>query len=72
MTVSLASASYTHLDVYKRQIIYESRETSGENKIHAEVSELADEQDEGSCDYCNRVGSVSYTHLDVYKRQEQD
>ena len=30
---------------FLKTIIYESRETSGENKIHAEVSELADEQD---------------------------
>ena len=57
--------SYTHLDVYKRQVIDQDA-----------VNELVDyaiahgvNYFDTSPVYCQ--GSVSYTHLDVYKRQVQ-
>ena len=51
--MALISVSYTHLDVYKRQVSYpyfwSVHQTSPEGPIY--------------------YASVSYTHLDVYKRQ---
>ena len=71
------SVSYTHLDVYKRQVI-----RLKENGILREkASHLVDELDEitrnNKVDYAvvygefmYKAGTVSYTHLDVYKRQK--
>ena len=53
----LMSVSYTHLDVYKRQIY--------ECPIPI-ISAVGHEIDFTIADY---VAAVSYTHLDVYKRQ---
>ena len=50
-----ASVSYTHLDVYKRQVFFFTDERTlqlPENELVAELKK-----------------AVSYTHLDVYKRQ---
>ena len=56
--------SYTHLDVYKRQLLYYDPEwdTNGNGSY---------DEGESYQDYLawQRVGTVSYTHLDVYKRQ---
>ena len=75
--------SYTHLDVYKRQVIKGSGSVSGRRSMSGT---------EGECGMtiwdtsfkavfvvavpitlavyaCVYVGAVSYTHLDVYKRQ---
>ena len=58
------TVSYTHLDVYKRQINNRSKleEDFGtpEEKIDAE---------KGDWEACMTFNAVSYTHLDVYKRQ---
>ena len=51
--------SYTHLDVYKRQL-----------QQLPDFSELRYNAGGGlSYEEMNRLKSVSYTHLDVYKRQ---
>ena len=59
------SVSYTHLDVYKRQvqcISVWSYVLSGLCRIYCNLNNLA---------YIHRV-AVSYTHLDVYKRQVRE
>ena len=53
---SPVSVSYTHLDVYKRQLLH---------MYHKYVAKWVDKTGL----YCHR--SVSYTHLDVYKRQRE-
>ena len=54
---TLNSVSYTHLDVYKRQISSNAPEDAiSEARRIAESLDVSQE-------------SVSYTHLDVYKRQ---
>ena len=57
----LGPVSYTHLDVYKRQVFLQSDHVDGDNRnirITGFDQRTADEAD-----------AVSYTHLDVYKRQ---
>ena len=65
------SVSYTHLDVYKRQVIVRivchrrlvrrlERFAQVLAEVHGKVGEVFQHND---------VISVSYTHLDVYKRQ---
>ena len=53
---TLPPVSYTHLDVYKRQLLSQDIQRNANNK-----------ESEGGNVYCTRA--VSYTHLDVYKRQ---
>ena len=53
----ISSVSYTHLDVYKRQVHYS---TKNENSIDMLI-----------CVNGLPVVAVSYTHLDVYKRQDE-
>ena len=55
--------SYTHLDVYKRQIFNSLR------KLDV-LQELVDDRDVTEI-MVNGPNAVSYTHLDVYKRQIQ-
>ena len=58
----LVPVSYTHLDVYKRQIYYHAP-----NDVRdALISALLSTEDSGEA---SNLMSVSYTHLDVYKRQ---
>ena len=60
-----SAVSYTHLDVYKRQV------TACDNDyVSSGIRlQLADSFLEiGYYDFISRI-SVSYTHLDVYKRQ---
>ena len=65
--------SYTHLDVYKRQVMEYS---AAFLQIYREEGYYL----ERTCHYIARVGldhvkaavAVSYTHLDVYKRQPLD
>ena len=62
MEQSEAPVSYTHLDVYKRQVLVLSLALVGA----VVVSRLAVPHLEELLAYS---GAVSYTHLDVYKRQ---
>ena len=65
--ICATSVSYTHLDVYKRQIL---------NKIISVVHSAALNHfyEQAAPDNINSagngIGPVSYTHLDVYKRQD--
>ena len=59
---SIIPVSYTHLDVYKRQISYRVAARSGSG---AEAATLTSR----SARSIPATRSVSYTHLDVYKRQ---
>ena len=58
--------SYTHLDVYKRQVLNGSH-IVGHNEIVVQVFD--DAQVEDALPGMNVADAVSYTHLDVYKRQ---
>ena len=55
------AVSYTHLDVYKRQVVLHSVV----NRLMANKKELKDYYYSPESAY----EPVSYTHLDVYKRQ---
>ena len=61
----MAPVSYTHLDVYKRQVLGILRD--GDNaaavRLHSVGLDLETSR--------QRVIAVSYTHLDVYKRQSE-
>ena len=58
------SVSYTHLDVYKRQIFYHT-----ENPDSTSLDDI-DRNSVNDTYYIKAsVAAVSYTHLDVYKRQ---
>ena len=68
---SFWSVSYTHLDVYKRQVLFRPvwllcgicAEMAGHGGV------LYREPRRDREDSCSVFTSVSYTHLDVYKRQ---
>ena len=66
-TVSLNAVSYTHLDVYKRQI----NASLYRNKNIKNPSVVALVGPSGSGKTALSDSPVSYTHLDVYKRQQQ-
>ena len=57
--LSVSSVSYTHLDVYKRQVL----NTPYIPVTYVLISQIIDRQ----CHFFKYT--VSYTHLDVYKRQ---
>ena len=65
----IMAVSYTHLDVYKRQVlvsvIYANNEVGTINPIQ-EIGEVTKKA--GVLFHTDAV-PVSYTHLDVYKRQ---
>ena len=56
------AVSYTHLDVYKRQVFTSASTVKGfvEGTKGLDYTKV-----KAAC-----IGTVSYTHLDVYKRQE--
>ena len=54
----IMSVSYTHLDVYKRQVLDAIGQIKDQNLEY-----------ETSCSGIKEFDAVSYTHLDVYKRQ---
>ena len=60
------AVSYTHLDVYKRQAVYNKEGVSAVEKgmavYHPSINNYTPE-------HSLSVYTVSYTHLDVYKRQ---
>ena len=55
------SVSYTHLDVYKRQVQSGSKVVT--NNLGLKIYSSEDKP------VAKTIRSVSYTHLDVYKRQ---
>ena len=60
-----ASVSYTHLDVYKRQLIQRMENNTGQlTDINLRIWNQ-------SVKNAGTFTTVSYTHLDVYKRQVQ-
>ena len=70
-----AAVSYTHLDVYKRQVldgelmVFVIYQGEGED---APVQWLEESIPfTGELDLSEASEAVSYTHLDVYKRQRQ-
>ena len=75
---SNASVSYTHLDVYKRQLLYtevcingqEIQQGLGQRTVNAFSENPITVEDFTIGEEVNTEGTaVSYTHLDVYKRQ---
>ena len=54
--ITITPVSYTHLDVYKRQVRLTGRKD--DNKVYRHFT-----------GYPGGLVAVSYTHLDVYKRQ---
>ena len=72
-SVSLEAAfwdavSYTHLDVYKRQLPFRHRLLRPNTKLKVEFFMASVVVEIDSVDLFG-INTVSYTHLDVYKRQ---
>ena len=65
----LASVSYTHLDVYKRQVVDDAVGLEDVGDGSHSVAILQCERVAGQLTVQLAAGPVSYTHLDVYKRQ---
>ena len=76
----ITSVSYTHLDVYKRQIytygpiihndeVVKDMEKNGVTVIN-DLDELSYHEKGVMIIRSHGISTVSYTHLDVYKRQE--
>ena len=65
------TVSYTHLDVYKRQI---EKKNIGEVEVKDNQIIFTDKDQKNiyKTGLMNDPNPVSYTHLDVYKRQEWD
>ena len=57
------AVSYTHLDVYKRQLLIHIQQAL--DGVNGDAVQTGDVDILG-------LGPVSYTHLDVYKRQVDD
>ena len=58
--------SYTHLDVYKRQVQNQTCKESTQDTFHPhKLHQSGSEENHGK----HKYEPVSYTHLDVYKRQ---
>ena len=74
------SVSYTHLDVYKRQLrttpesLDETLPLCSDDQRFVPVMDgRVDNWEELRCDLLKRgARPVSYTHLDVYKRQDHE
>jgi len=74
--IGVPPVSYTHLDVYKRQVL-------GVNSTHhqavlepADIFAATGRSPDGIVEVMELkpeyMATVSYTHLDVYKRQQHD
>ena len=63
--------SYTHLDVYKRQLVCRFQQFRIKNlgSLHQSIIIPADSHTAFPFHTANGLHPVSYTHLDVYKRQ---
>ena len=73
---SHTAVSYTHLDVYKRQVQYENTTPNATLETFLEEVALVSDIDNYDKDApavvmmtIHSAKAVSYTHLDVYKRQ---
>ena len=67
--------SYTHLDVYKRQVLgssvsYAQTLTAGQAQKSAQADAFLDYEKALITGGLDAATPVSYTHLDVYKRQQ--
>ena len=81
ITISVGAVSYTHLDVYKRQDVFNEKDVAeiiSENLGDRELSKdfldgklrNFEEMKINSIAFVKIIiAAVSYTHLDVYKRQ---
>ena len=70
------AVSYTHLDVYKRQVLSPDSEKGIAYTRKAGIMAVQEQKKTGmqmwqSSVWQKRPETVSYTHLDVYKRQGQ-
>ena len=72
MVASWKAVSYTHLDVYKRQLLVLIAIVSTLSPNFFTINNLFNILQQTSVNAIMAVGMtpVSYTHLDVYKRQE--
>ena len=61
------AVSYTHLDVYKRQVVA----GRADGKILRRIA-FPSGKDAHPDEFLPRFYAVSYTHLDVYKRQVKE
>ena len=64
--------SYTHLDVYKRQVFEPNKEISLEDAQKIDPNATYEDKVEvqlNTKEFGRIAAPVSYTHLDVYKRQ---
>ena len=69
----MMAVSYTHLDVYKRQLISRNPVLNATlpKEEHKERDIWTAETLSKAMEVCDDPIPVSYTHLDVYKRQVQ-
>ena len=65
----LMAVSYTHLDVYKRQVISFLLLDGADDGAHGRSSRCTGAGNGSKEHVGHGIGAVSYTHLDVYKRQ---
>ena len=75
--IYLSSVSYTHLDVYKRQVLPQNELSLLQEHLTSapDMQLLSDDTewnpDKGAALRLCSQAPVSYTHLDVYKRQHK-
>ena len=67
--LSALAVSYTHLDVYKRQVPADLNGAREVNSTRPSEAELNCADESIRCEVNESNSAVSYTHLDVYKRQ---
>ena len=67
---SCKPVSYTHLDVYKRQVLLtHNAARSAVDRINGFTDTIKKNKNYKILASADTQGPVSYTHLDVYKRQ---
>ena len=71
MQVEVAPVSYTHLDVYKRQVFENQNNLMSETfrNVRTNLQFMLGNGKKVILVTSTVSGAVSYTHLDVYKRQ---
>ena len=68
---TVKTVSYTHLDVYKRQVPASHMKKKEKTPEFIRSDDIEKEFLKAFNQLTYRVSPVSYTHLDVYKRQKQ-